>query len=206
MGRYKEFREPKRRGFDDDYAPQEWAPERPSRPRPSASPQPPPGSEPVEATVKWFNATKGFGFVAVSGGADAFLHVRALEAAGHSSVGEGTRLKVHVGQGEKGLQVLSVVGVDPSTAQPAASPPPRAPQSSGTVTRGGKATGTVKWFNATKGYGFIQPQDGSGKDVFVHISAVEKAGLTTLNEGQVVEYEEVANRGKTSAENIKVQR
>ena len=67
------------------------------------------------------------------------------------------------------------------------------------------ATGTVKWFNAEKGYGFIQPDEG-GKDVFVHISAVERAGLSGLNEGQVVEYEEVANRGKTSAENLKVQR
>ena len=65
------------------------------------------------------------------------------------------------------------------------------------------ATGTVKWFNPTKGYGFIQPQSG-GKDVFVHISAVERAGLSTLNEGAVVEYELVANKGKESAENIKV--
>jgi len=63
--------------------------------------------------------------------------------------------------------------------------------------------GTVKWFNSQKGYGFIQPQSG-GKDVFVHISAVERAGLSGLNEGQVIEYEEVANKGKTSAENLKV--
>ncbi len=65
------------------------------------------------------------------------------------------------------------------------------------------ATGTVKWFNPTKGYGFIQPQ-GGGKDVFVHISAVEQAGLSTLNEGANVEYEVVANRGKESAEKLKV--
>ncbi len=65
--------------------------------------------------------------------------------------------------------------------------------------------GMVKWFNSQKGYGFIQPQ-GGGKDVFVHISAVERAGLSGLNEGQVVEYEEVANKGKTSAENLKVHR
>ena len=66
------------------------------------------------------------------------------------------------------------------------------------------AKGTVKWFNPTKGYGFIQPSGGGGKDVFVHISAVEKAGLSTLNEGQTVEYEEEPNKGKTSAENLKV--
>ena len=65
------------------------------------------------------------------------------------------------------------------------------------------AKGTVKWFNPTKGYGFIQPTSGA-KDVFVHISAVEKAGLSTLHEGQTVEYEEVPNKGKTSAENLKV--
>jgi cold shock protein len=65
------------------------------------------------------------------------------------------------------------------------------------------ATGTVKWFNATKGFGFIQPDNG-GKDVFVHISAVEKAGLSGLNEGAKVSYEEVANRGKSSAENLRV--
>jgi cold shock protein len=63
------------------------------------------------------------------------------------------------------------------------------------------ATSTVKWFNPTKGYGFIQPQDG-GRDVFVHISAVERAGLSSLNEGQVVEYKVVSNRGKESADNL----
>jgi CspA family cold shock protein len=65
------------------------------------------------------------------------------------------------------------------------------------------ATGIVKWFNATKGFGFIQPDTG-GKDVFVHISAVERAGLNTLNEGAKVSYEEQENRGKVSAENLRV--
>ena len=63
-------------------------------------------------------------------------------------------------------------------------------------------TGTVKWFNATKGFGFIQPSDG-GKDVFVHISAVDKAGLMGLNEGQKITYEVQQNRGKEAAVNLK---
>jgi cold shock protein len=65
--------------------------------------------------------------------------------------------------------------------------------------------GTVKWFNTTKGYGFIQPQ-GGGKDIFAHISAVERAGLSSLNEGQVVQYEEVSNRGRMAADNLRVSR
>jgi CspA family cold shock protein len=65
------------------------------------------------------------------------------------------------------------------------------------------ATGTVKWFNPGKGYGFIQPKTG-GKEAFVHISAVERAGLSGLNEGQTIQYEVVSNRGKESAENLKV--
>lgn len=65
------------------------------------------------------------------------------------------------------------------------------------------ASGSVKWFNQMKGYGFIQPTSG-GKDVFVHISAVERAGLSTLNEGQQIEYDVVPNKGKESAENLKM--
>ena len=67
------------------------------------------------------------------------------------------------------------------------------------------ATGTVKWFNSQKGYGFIQPTGGGGgRDVFVHISAVERAGLSSLNEGQHIEFEIEDNRGKSSAVNLKV--
>ena len=65
--------------------------------------------------------------------------------------------------------------------------------------------GTVKWFNPRKGYGFVQPEDGS-KDIFVHISAVEKAGLKTLNEGQKISYELSKQNGKVSAEDLKIQK
>jgi len=66
------------------------------------------------------------------------------------------------------------------------------------------ATGTVKWFNAQKGFGFIQPSDG-GKDVFVHISAVEKAGLSTLREGQAVSFDILNERGKDAAGNLRAE-
>jgi len=89
------------------------------------------------------------------------------------------------------VTVLVVLGRDPYGAR-------------WTVERLTMATGTVKWFNPTKGYGFIQPSGGGGKDVFVHISAVERAGLSSLNEGQTVEYEIESNRGKESAVNLKV--
>ncbi len=65
------------------------------------------------------------------------------------------------------------------------------------------ANGTVKWFNSQKGFGFIQPSDGD-KDVFVHISAVERAGISTLNEGQKVSYDVVSERGKSAAANLKL--
>ena len=66
------------------------------------------------------------------------------------------------------------------------------------------ASGTVKWFNATKGYGFIQPEGGGSKDVFVHISAVERAGFSSLAEGAKVSFDVVQNRGKESAENLRL--
>ena len=116
MSHYKEHRGPKRRGYDDEYAPDYHAAERQPEyfsPRATLTQ----GSEPVEATVKWFNADKGFGFVTVAGGSDAFLPARALEAAGHSSVPDGARLKVRISQGPKGPQVAEVLEVDTSTAQ-----------------------------------------------------------------------------------------
>ena len=143
------------------------------------------GSEPVEASVKWFNADKGYGFVTVAGGADAFLPARALEAAGHSSVPDGARLKVRIGQGPKGPQVTEVIDVDASTAQVtsrAERSPAHRPSGSGPTE---ECLGSVKWFNVEKGFGFVA-QDRGGKDVFVHVTTLDRSGLSELPEGRRV--------------------
>ncbi len=144
----------------------------------------------VDATVKWFKADKGYGFVELAGGAgDAFLHANALRNAGHELVPAGAKLRVQVGAGAKGAQVTRVLEVDLAGAveRPARpmgdSPRPRrvAPDPSTAVA----VTGKVKWFDDTKGFGFVASEDG-GKDVFVHISILGPAGITSLAEGQQV--------------------
>jgi CspA family cold shock protein len=138
--------------------------------------------------VKWFNADKGFGFVMVAGGPDAFLPARALEAAGHSSVPEGARVKVRISQGQKGPQVAEVIEVDTSSAQVTSRverrPPSRPSQRSGSGPTE-ECLGSVKWFNSEKGFGFIA-QDRGGKDVFVHATTLDRSGLNELAEGQRV--------------------
>jgi CspA family cold shock protein len=179
----------RRRDFDDDFT---SAPDinwnainrRPSAPPAAFGPT-------LSATVKWFNPEKGFGFVAMGDGSgDAFLHSAVLRRAGYEAVSEGATLQVRVGPGQKGSQVTEVVSVDETTAAPTARAP--RPQGQGGFDRPQRAapsgptvetTGTVKWFNPAKGFGFIAPQDG-GKDIFVHVSAL--GGMTTLNEGQQV--------------------
>lgn len=156
---------------------------------------PTPGPE-VDATVKWFNGEKGFGFVELADGSgDAFLHIRALETAGHSEVAPGTRLRLRVAQGKKGPQVTDIVSVDTSTAQPASgggggmrprpSPRPSYQDDYRSSEPSETLSGTVKWYNPAKGFGFIAVEDG-GKDVFVHRSALMRAGVPDLLEGQRV--------------------
>ena len=140
----------------------------------------------VTATVKWFNSAKGFGFVAPSDGTpDAFLHISALERAGLSQIAEGATIVCDLGQGNRGPQVVTVHEVDSSTASPAAasSAGPRRPP----VDRGPSQTveGTVKFFSAEKGFGFVAVDEG-GKDVFVHIKALERSGIRALETGQRV--------------------
>jgi CspA family cold shock protein len=141
------------------------------------------------AVVKKFDAERGFGFVALDGGSgDAFLHISALQPAGVDAVAPGTRLRVRVGQGQRGPQVTEVLEVGDSGK---ASPSPRVPRAAAPVFgstqtgQGEEVRGTVKWYSAEKGFGFIAPNDG-GKDVFVHATALERSGTVPLSEGQAV--------------------
>ncbi|MGH7090103.1 MAG: cold-shock protein, partial [Stellaceae bacterium] len=152
-----------------------------------------PSGPPVRARVKWFNAEKGFGFVELlDGGGDAFLHLSVLQRAGQGPVPPGAALQVRVSQGQKGAQISEVLEVDASTAT-AAPPPrergfsggPRPPRRERDVGATVEMRGTVKWFNAQKGFGFVVVPEG-GKDVFVHVSVLEHEGLSSLAEGQAV--------------------
>ena len=199
MSKGRDFRGPKKRGFDDD-GPSPYDSPRPSRTlragfgTGSGGPQEmaPPSGPSIDAVVKWFKGEKGFGFVELSNGTgDAFLHIGALQAAGYESVPPGAKLKVNVSNGMKGAQVTRVLEVDTAGAAERAppsrgfgdSPRPqrRAPDPSTAVS----ITGTVKWFDDHKGFGFVQSNDG-GKDIFVHISILGPAGIQNLAEGQPV--------------------
>ena len=185
MGRYKDYhREPRREGFNGD----QWSDNtrasinRSGHERAGASQAP----EPVDAIVKWFNAEKGFGFVEVVGGSAAFMHVRQLEAAGHRSVTEGARVKVRIRQGQKGPEVTQIVEVLAGSVAVMGSSVGRTRATPSQVTgQVAESMGTVKVYKTDKGFGFVG-QDGGGKDVFVHVTALARAGLSTLVEGQRV--------------------
>ena len=186
MGRYKIYdREPKRGGYDDD----QKSGEQTSggqvsgiSPTPSATR----ATKSVEAIVKSFNAEKGFGFVAVVGGSEAFMHIGLLEAAGHSSVPEGPRVKVRIGQGPKGPEVTEVIEVDPSTASGdgytggALCPWLHLLNGRRRVGATTECVGSVKMYNADKGFGLVGP------DALVHATTLERGGLSGLTEGQRV--------------------
>jgi cold shock protein len=210
MSRGKDFREPRRRGFDDDNFSSRSNDSGGgggfAMPRQYGGPPRTVATGPVvDATVKWFNPEKGFGFVELGDGTgDAFLHVAVLEAAGRKSVVAGAKVKARVGQGQKGPQVNEVVDVDESTAaaQPARRPGPlgaRPQRSAPDLSSAIEMSGTVKWYNPDKGFGFVAIGDG-GKDVFVHASVLQRAGITDLAEGQRVTMQVVEGmKGREAA-------
>lgn len=205
---------------------------------------------PTEASVKWFNASKGFGFVKTEpAGEDAFLHVSVLERAGLSALPENTRISCTVRPGGKGLQVdavISVLEMGTPSAGGGGGFGDRDRGGFGGGDRGGfgggrggfgggdrggfgggdrggfgggdrggfgggrgrpeitgESEGTVKFFNAEKGFGFVTPDDG-GRDIFVHIRAVERSGLQALNEGQRVKLSVSQGQKGPQAERIEL--
>ena len=146
-----------------------------------------PSGPPVRGMVKWFSPIKGYGFVVLShGSGDAFLHASALAGIGITNLQPGETLEFRVTLGQRGPQVTEVISVDRSTAAPAR--PRRELRVATRPTAFGGARpgdGNGEVYNSTKGFGFMV-LDGRGKEVFVHSSALKRAGITRLNERQRV--------------------
>ena len=156
---------------------------------PPFQPLNPPGQA-VEAVVKWFNTTKGFGFVAVSDGSEAFLHISALEQAGLPAPREGATLRCEVGAGKKGPPVTRVLSVADGAGggAPMGRPAPGgrpAPVDTASLANTVEVEGTVKWFSPERGYGFVTADDG-GADVFVHVDYLRRAGIPMIDTDQRV--------------------
>jgi CspA family cold shock protein len=154
----------------------------------------------LSGTVKWFNRSKGFGFVIPSDGTgDVFLPLAVLERSGFNEAPDGATVVFDCVEGPKGRAVSQVIELDASTA---AARPPREGRFRG---REESATtealdGVVKWYDPARGFGFVLPNDG-GKDVFVHITALRRSGLEGLEPGQPVRMKvAVARRGREAAE------
>jgi cold shock protein len=157
------------------------------------------------ATVKWYNPTKGFGFVTFDDGSpDAFLHVSAVQAAGYDQLTEGSRIVCDVSQGQRGLQIAALHSVEMAAGAPPRERRPRDDfggaygggygDSGGgyggrrerfASTPGETLEGRVKFFSPDKGFGFVSP-DAGGKDVFVHAKVLERAGIPMLEPDQRV--------------------
>ena len=199
--RHQDFRNSRRREFDADTyhpEPRAFGP----RPRFSQARFEAPSGPPVHGTVKWFSPEKGFGFVELSDGSgDAFLHGSVLAQIGVNAVQPGETLEVRIGPGHKGPHVTEVLSIDSSTAVPTASQ--RSSHATTSNAPSVEDTGTVKWFNADRGYGFIAP-NGGGKDVFVHISALDRSGVAALTEGQPVVVDVIEGRKGPEATRVRL--
>lgn len=176
-------------------------------------------SDKLTGIVSWFSATKGFGFVKPNDGSeDVFLHATVLQQFGIADLRDGATVTCEVVPGKKGRQASMLIDVDESTAQAGGSRPPR-PARGGfdSAPRGGRASygadddasgpeimGVVKWFNGTKGFGFITPDSG-GKDVFLHASVLRRAGLNEVEPGQRVRFTAVERDKGPEARSLNVE-
>jgi CspA family cold shock protein len=157
----------------------------------------------AKGKVKWFNPTKGYGFVTLDDGGDAFCHASALQATGHSDVPPGTTIVCDLTDSQRGLQVVAVHSVDISTAEA----PSRAPRRENGFGGGGfggggfgggayrdsgapsgpMVEGKVKFYNDQKGFGFVMPDNGSG-DIYLHASALRRSGVQAVEPDQRIRY------------------
>jgi CspA family cold shock protein len=158
------------------------------------------GSRPIsqasaKGRVKWFNSTKGYGFITLETGSDAFCHASALQASGHADVPPGTTIVCDLADSQRGLQVVAVHSVDTSTAEAPASRGPRRDFGYGgggggyqnSAPSGPMVEGKVKFFNDQKGFGFVMPDSGSG-DIYLHASALRRSGIQAVEPDQRIRY------------------
>jgi CspA family cold shock protein len=146
----------------------------------------------VKCRVKWFNTTKGFGFVEpLDGTSDAFVHISVLEPMNMQGLPEGAAIICDLQAGERGLQVLKILDLGP------------APVLTKANAEGEFVEGTVKFFNSQKGFGFVVRDDG-GPDIFVHMKALEKSGLGTLETAQRVRLNVSSGEKGPLAEGVQI--
>lgn len=155
----------------------------------------------ARGTIKWFNSTKGYGFITLDGGGDAFCHASALAAMGATDIPPGSTVICDLQESPRGLQVVAVHSLDTSTAEAQTMRKPRSGSGWGgdedrgrrggfvrdAAPSGAMVDGKVKFFNDQKGFGFVVPDNGSG-DVYVHASALRRSGVAALTPEQRIRY------------------